>query len=169
MFMKQLGKLLNNLPAESMIIRLPFQSTKQDTRCYERRKQYQTDTYFHHPQMPWRCILLGQISRRWNGRMHYHISHGCIITDESIKIHWMNQKPAPEVLEELTSCCCKKSKCRNKMCKCKAEESAQTFGVALNAETMVQEKMMTSCQRRMRIEKQQVTIMVNLTLMMTGN
>lgn len=55
------------------------------------------------------------------------------------------------------------------MCKCKAEESAQTFGVALNMKKMVQEKMMTSCQSRMTIEKQQVTVMVNLTLMMTGN
>ena len=25
----------------------------------------------HHYTMPWRCISLGQISRQWNGRIHY--------------------------------------------------------------------------------------------------
>ena len=45
-------------------------------------------------------------------------NHGWKITDESIEICWMNQKPAPELLEELTSCCRKRSKCWNKMCKC---------------------------------------------------
>ena len=35
-------------------------------------------------------------------------NHGWIITDESIKIRWVNQKPAPEILEELTSYCYKK-------------------------------------------------------------
>ena len=48
--------------------------------------------------------------------------HGWSITDEKVEIHWMNQKPAPEMLEELTSCSCRKSKCQNKMCKCKAAE-----------------------------------------------
>ena len=53
-------------------------------------------------------------------------NHGWRITDESIEIRWMNQKLATESLEELTSCCCKKSKCQNKMCKCKAAELFRT-------------------------------------------
>ena len=34
--------------------------------------------------------------------------------DESIEIRWMNQKPAPEILEELISCCC----CKKQTLKC---------------------------------------------------
>ena len=34
----------------------------------------------------------------------------------------MNQKPVSEILEELPSSYCKKSKCRNKLYKCKAVE-----------------------------------------------
>ena len=42
MSMKQLGNILKNLPAKSMVKRHLFQSTKQDITCSERRKQCQT-------------------------------------------------------------------------------------------------------------------------------
>ena len=63
--------------------------------------------------------------------------------DETAEICWMNQKPAPEIIEELTSCWYKKSKCQNKKCaNVKLKNSCvQTFVVVLNVKTMVQEKM----------------------------
>ena len=64
----------------------------------------------------------------WKNALSQHSAHLNLnndrwrMTDESIEIRWMNQKPAPEILGELTSSCCKKSKCRNKICKFKAAE-----------------------------------------------
>ena len=130
MLMKQLEKLLKNLPAESIVKRLPFQSTKQDTRFSKRRNQCQTHTCFHHLQ----DVLKMHIARanfqtmEWKNALSQHSAHvdlnnhGWRITDGSIEIRWMNQKPAPEILKELTSYCCKKKERGSKMCKCKVEE-----------------------------------------------
>ena len=165
MLMKQLQKLLKNVPAEPMVKRPPLQSTKQGTRCSKRRKQCQTHTCFHHHN----DTLKMHISRanfqtmKWKNaqsQQSAHLdlnNHGWRIMDESIEIRWMNQKLATKIFQELTSCCCKK------------KQGCRTLVVILNIKTMVQEKMMTSCHMIVRMEKYQMTIMVNLNLMMTGN
>ena len=61
--------------------------------------------------------------------------HGWRITDESIEIRWMDHKRAPDILDELTSCCCKKkANIETKCASVRLQNSCvQTFVVVLNA------------------------------------
>ena len=80
----------------------------------------------------------------WKNALSHHSApldlnnQGWRLTDESIEIRWMNQKPAPEILEELISCCCCCKKQTLKYASLSVQNSClRIFAVFLNTTTIV--------------------------------